>query len=165
MNSRNKVGFAYVIEELNARGELLSREVAHNLMPKEATNYMLASSFKGGVQYNNWFAGLFSGNYAPSGNETMATFPADATEFTGYSGASRPQVVFGNPVNGRIDNAANLIELTFSEDVEVRGGFLATSSGKGATTGVLGSVVAFSSPKRPGVGGVLRLAVAQELVG
>lgn len=165
MNSRNKVGFAYVIEELNAQGVLLSREVVHNLMPKEATNYMLAASFKGGVQYSNWFAGLFSGNYTPSGNETMATFPADATEFTGYNGASRPQVVFGTPANGRIDNAASLIELTFTEDVAVSGGFLATSSGKGATTGILGSVVAFSSPKRPGVGGVLRLAVAQELVG
>ena len=92
----------------------------------------------------------------------MATLPSMAQEFTGYGGAGRPAIVFGPVANGRVDNMTSPIELTFTQDVEVRGGFISNGSGKGSTSGLCASVVRFSSPKRPGVGGVLRILVAQE---
>ena len=163
MNAKVKAGFVYTVDIIR-NGKVVETETVHNLMPAEALNYLLSAGFKQGTQYATWYAGLFSGNYTPTGSETMATFPSSATEFTSYTNSSRPAVIFGSPANGQIDNSASLIELTFSDDTIVYGGFLASSSGKGATTGVLGSVVRFASPKQPGNGGILRISVAQQLI-
>ena len=123
---------------------------------------IFCKNIKQGPQFGQWFAGLFTGSYTPTGDETMATLPSMAQEFTGYEGAGRPAIVFGPVANGRVDNMASPIELTFTQDAEVRGGFISNGSGKGSTSGLCASVVRFSSPKRPGVGGVLRILVAQE---
>lgn len=164
MKDQTNVGFVYVVEAFDKHGRSLGRDVVRNKMPKEMLNYMLSTAFKGVPGHVQWYAGLYSGNYAPSGDETMQRLPAAAVEFTGYDGASRPQVMFGDAANARIDNSESLIELTFTQDVEIFGGFLATSAAKGATTGLCGSVVRFPAPKRPGIGGVMRVAVSQELV-
>ena len=162
MHEQCKGGFTYTVETLDKDGNLIDREQRHNVMPKEALNYVANAAFKQGPQFGQWFAGLFTGSYAPTGEETMATLPSMAQEFTGYEGAGRPAIVFGPAANGRVDNMASPIELTFTQDVEVRGGFISNGSGKGSTSGLCASVVRFSSPKRPGVGGVLRILVAQE---
>lgn len=163
MVSSGKPGFVYDIEVLDKNGTLLERERAYNVMPTEILDYMLSASFKQGAQFGQWYAGLFQGNYTPTGEETMATLPSLAQEFTGYSGAGRPAITFGAATAGRVDNTASPIELTFTQDVEVRGGFITNGSGKGSTSGLCASVVRFPTPKRPGVGGVVRIFVAQEL--
>lgn len=163
MHSKGEVGFIYEVETYDKHGKLLDREVLHNLMPKEATTYLLAAGFGGGSQHLSWYLGLFKGNYIPSVDDTMAELPAAATEFTAYAGTNRPQVALSAASSGQINNVANRIELTISSDDVLYGGFLASSSGKGATTGVLGSVVRFPSPKQPGEGGLLRVTVSNEL--
>lgn len=165
MYEQCKSGFTYTVEALDKDGNLLEREHVHNVMPKEILNYVVSASFKQGPQFGQWFAGLFSGNYTPTGNEQMNTFSSMAQEFTGYEGAGRPAITFGQAVDGRVDNTAAPIELTFTQDVEVRGGFVTNGSGKGSNSGLCASVVRFASPKRPGVGGVLRIHVAQEFIG
>lgn len=162
MESKGKCGFVYTVEALDKDGNLLERERVHNVMPVEVLNYIVSAAFKQGPQFGQWYAGLYQGSYAPTGQEEMATFPSMAQEFTGYEGAGRPAIVFGPVANGRVDNMASPIELTFTQDVEVRGGFVTNGSGKGSTSGLCASVVRFSSPKRPGVGGVLRIYIAQE---
>lgn len=165
MIERARCGFAYTIEAFDRFGNPVGEvETSFNKMPIEFLNYMLSAAHKKGTQHNNWYAGLYIGDYTPVGNESMSTLPSVAQEFTGYSGASRPSVLFGSPVNGRIDNAANMIELTFNQDVAVRGGFLTNSQGKGATSGICASVVKFTSPRQPGIGGILRISVGQELI-
>ncbi len=166
MDSATKMGFTYEVQAFDRHGQPVGdKEVIHNKMPVEFLDYMLAAAHKGGTQFTDWYVGLYSGNYNPTGTETMATLPAQCDEFTGYDGAMRPKAVFGTPAGGRLDNSTNMIELTFTQDVAVRGGFLATGQGKGATTGLCASVVKFNSPKSPGVGGVLRIVVGQELIG
>ena len=166
MNNQTKVGFTYEVQAFDCHGNPVGeKEIVLNKMPTEFMDYMLNAAHKGGTQFTDWYAGLYSGNYTPNGTETMAMLPSTCTEFTGYEGTMRPQVVLGNASGGRIDNSTNVIELTFTQDVAVYGGFLATSQGKGATTGICASVVKFNSPKSPGVGGVLRIVVGQELIG
>lgn len=165
VTSSQKAGFIYRIETLDKDGNLLDVETKHNRMPKEILDYTISAAYKQGPQFSQWFVGLFKGNYTPTGDEKMATLPGMAQEFTGYDGALRPAAVFGNVVDGRIDNLTSPIELTFTQDEEVLGGFVTNGSGKGSTSGLCASVVRFSSPKRPGVGGVLRIFVSQELIG
>ncbi|NMG64380.1 hypothetical protein GPA19_05395 [Azoarcus indigens] len=163
MHSKGKVGFTYEVEAYDKHGRLLDREVVKNLMPTEATTYLLAAGFGGEGQHLSWYLGLFKGNYIPSVEDTMAELPAAATEFTAYAGTNRPQVTFSAAASGQINNVANRIELTINSDDVLYGGFLTSSSGKGATTGILGSVVRFASPKQPGEGGLLRVTVSNEL--
>lgn len=166
MRDQGQAGFIYTVEAFDRHGNPVGeKETVHNKMPVEFLDYMLNAAHKGGTQFTDWYVGLYSGNYSPTGNETMATLPSACNEFTGYDGAMRPKAVFGNVVNGRLDNQDNLIELTFTQDVAVRGGFLTAGQGKGATTGICASVVRFNSPRQPGVGGVLRISVGQELIG
>jgi hypothetical protein len=166
MNNMTKAGFTYTVEAFDKHGNPVGeKEVVTNKMPTEFLNYMLNAAHKGGTQFTSWYVGLYSGNYTPTGSETMVDLPTQANEFTGYGGALRPLVTFGTASGGRIDNSGALIELTFEQDVAVRGGFITSGSAKGGTSGLCASVVKFTSPKQPGVGGVLRIAVGQELIG
>lgn len=165
VSSSKKLGFTYRVEAYNKDGVLVDSEVQFNRMPLEILDYTMNAAYKQGPQFGQWYVGLFKGNYTPTGDEKMLTLPAAAQEFTGYNGSLRPAAVFGSVTNGRLDNTASPIELTFTQDEEVLGGFLTNGSGKGSTAGLCASIVRFSSPKRPGVGGVLRIYVSQELIG
>lgn len=163
-----KAGFVYDLEVFKRTPDgglaFVEREVIHNLIPREGIDYMLNASFRGGAQFTNWYTGLYSANYQPAPGSTAAALPGEALEITAYAAETRPQVIFGNPVNGRIDNTVNLIEIEFTQEVSVQGGFISSSSAKGSAVGLLASVVRFSSPKQIGVGGVIRLNVSQQII-
>lgn len=164
MKSEGNIGFEYIVEAFDASGNLLDSEVVHNLMPEEGCNHMLSVVAGLSSQAPGWWIGLYSGNYTPVPGDTAATFPASATEFTQYAGATRKAFSPGAPDNGTLDNVASKAEFEFTQDVAVTGGFLASASAKGATTGTLWSAVRFSSPKAPGVGGILRITAGIVLI-
>lgn len=157
-------GFDYLVEAIDKHGKVVSSETVKNLIPTEAATYLLQAGFGGGTQHASWYLGLFKGNYTPAPTDKMADIPAAASEFTDYEGTTRKQVTFSAAAGGAINNAAARIELNVTGDDPIYGGFLASSSGKGATTGVLGSIVRFASPKQPGAGGLLRVTVSNALL-
>ena len=164
MKSKAKSGFTYTVETYDAQGRLLDRDVVKNLMPIEGANHMLAVTAGIAAQAPSWWIGLYANNYTPVDLDTAATFPAAAGEFTQYNGTTRKQFIPGSPSNGTLDNGASKAEFVFTHDVTVYGGFIASASGKGATTGVLWSAVKFTSPKSPGVGGMLRITAGNIIV-
>lgn len=167
IQQKAKAGFVYDLEVFDRMpdGSLKSigREVCRNLIPREGIDYMHLASFLGGTQFSNWYVGLYSANYIPAPGSTAANLPGEALEVSAYVSETRPKVIFGNPTNGQIDNSMNMIEIEFTQEVTVQGGFISNSSAKGSTVGVLGSVVRFASPKQLGVGGVIRLYVSQQI--
>lgn len=164
MKSEGKIGFEYLVECFDASGTLIDSELVHNIMPEEGCNHMLAVTAGLVAQNPSWWIGLYKNNYTPVSGDKAATFPAAAGEFTDYEGTTRKQFIAAAPESGVLTNSASKAEFVFTQDVPVTGGFLASASGKGATTGILWSAVRFNSPKAPGVGGTLRVTAANLLV-
>ena len=159
-----KPSFLWTFTEKDESGNVLSVESVRNLIPTEGLNYILNAAFKGGAQYATLYAGLYEGNYTPIPGDTMAAFPAAATECTTYTSTTRPAVTFGTVASGNMDNLSNLVQFTGNADRTIYGGLLSTSSVKGGTTGVLCSVVRAPSTKNLSNGGRIEVALAFQFV-
>jgi hypothetical protein len=160
-----KPGFVWTIKEFDRDDNLVSQEVIHNLIPIEGLNYMLNSIFKQGVQFGDFYTGLYGSAYTPQPADTMATFPTVSTEVTAYSSATRPAVNLGTVANGNVDNLDDVTEFTGTTDgTTVRGAFISTSPAKGGTTGPLISAVRFPSPRTMNNGSRLEAAVVFQFI-
>jgi hypothetical protein len=160
----NHIGFVYYLECVSPDGEVRWQERWENLIPNEGRDYILNSALNGAAQLSTWYNGLYEGNYTPQATDTMATFVANATEITAYSGAARPVLVDDPLANGLFANTTTKAEFTFTADKTVRGGFISSGSLKGGTTGVLLSAVLGSSPKTVAAGEILRVTAGLSLV-
>jgi hypothetical protein len=156
MNSEMQGGFEYLIEVLKD-GVVIDSEVVRNVMPLQGANHILGVALAGASQVSSWYVGLYEGNYVPSGSETAALLPSTATECTAYSSATRAAWTPGSVANGTVNNSASKAEFTFTASKTVYGGFITSAPAKGATTGVLTSVVRFSSPRTLDTDSVLRV--------
>lgn len=151
-----EAGFSYLVEVVK-NGEVIETEICHNLLPIEGANHMVGVVFKGQSAVSQWYVGLFEGNFTPSVNDVAATLPSLATECASYSGATRVAFTPGAVAAGAVDNTAARAEFTFTAAKTVYGGFISSAPAKGATTGVLASLVRFSSPKTLDADSILRV--------
>jgi hypothetical protein len=156
MNEQIDAGFTYLVEVLKD-GVVVDSEVVHNLLPTEGINHLLNVTLRGGTQYATWYVGLFEGNYTPTASDTAAAFPGNATETTTYAETTRQTWTPGTVVSGVVDNSASTAQFTSNALKTVYGGFITSAPAKSATTGVLLSVVRFSTAKTFDVGSILRV--------
>jgi hypothetical protein len=156
INSAAKLGFTYTIETVR-NGVVVDTEVVHNIIPTEGINYLLNVGFKGGAQNATWYLGLYSGNYTATSADTMAAFPAAATESVAYAETARQTFTSGSVAVGSLDNSASVATFTSNAAQTIYGGFMSSSSVKAGTSGVLASVVRFGSPKVLGIGDLLKV--------
>jgi hypothetical protein len=164
MNTGGKSGFDFFVTVEHLDGSVSQRECVHNLMPDEGRDHVPGVIFKGALQVPNWYIGLYEGNYTPQPDVKASTIAALASECTTYSSAQRVAFVPGAVANGSVDNGANKAEFTMTAAKTVYGGFIASASPKGATTGVLISAVRFASPKVLAVGDKLNVVAVNSLV-
>lgn len=156
MHSHQKIGFSYVIETI-VGGLVVDAEEVHNLMPMEGLNHTLGVLLNNGVQASSWYIGIYEGNYTPTGSETAASIASAATETTAYAETTRVAFVGAAPLAGTMSNAASRAEFTLNADKTIYGGYMISSAAKGAVSGVLLSLVRFSSPKVLQAGSILRV--------
>ena len=159
-----KPGFIWTVESYSRDGELLDSETQHNLLPEQGLNHWIGVLLNKSPQVPTWYIGLYSGNYTPVPGDTAATFPVDASEFTAYPGPTRPVFNPGHVVGGECNNYASPVEIVMSADATLYGGFLISSSGKGALSGTLLSAVKFPSPRIRETGETLRIKVGVGLI-
>jgi hypothetical protein len=158
-------GFVWTFEVVDKEtGEVRDSETVHNLMPTEGLNHMLATELKGGAQVANWYVGVYEGAYTPVSTDTMATFPANATECTTYASVTRPALTLGAIAAGAVDNYAATSDFDFNATKTIYGGFVSSSSAKGGTSGFLLSAVRLASPKFADDTSTLRAKVAFSMV-
>jgi hypothetical protein len=162
MNTKLHGGFKYLIEVLKD-GVVVDSEEVYNLMPTEGVNHMLGVTLVGASQVTTWYAGLYEGNYTPVIGDTAALLPSLAVECTTYVGTTRKTWTPGSVAAGVVDNSAARAEFEFNATKTVYGGFLSSAPAKGATTGVLISVVRFSSPRVLDSGSILRVTAGMTL--
>ena len=152
-----KAGFTYTLETVK-NGQVIDKEVVHNLIPVEGINYLINTGLKAGAAFPAFYVGLFEGAYTPLPADTMATFPAAATELVAYAETTRRALVLGAVSAGAVDNVASKAEFTGTTNGKLaHGGFICSAPAKGAATGVLISAVRFTSPKTLDAGTVLRV--------
>lgn len=137
------------VEGLEQRGDsvVLSIEDVTNLIPTEGLNYMLGASLTGVAQTSAWFIALFEGNYTPVAGVTAATFPANATESTAYTEATRVAWVAGVIAAGSVSNTASKAVFTMNATKSIYGIAQTSISAKSAVTGTLVSVARFDAVK------------------
>ncbi|MNV57580.1 hypothetical protein D3C71_1499190 [compost metagenome] len=164
MNTGGKSGFDFFVEVVHPDGRVSQRERVHNLMPDEGRDHGTGVIFKAALQVPTWYIGLFEGNYTPQPDVKASTIAAQASECTTYSAAQRVAFVPGAVANGSVDNGANKAEFVMTAAKTVYGGFIASASPKGATTGVLISAVRFTSPKVLDVGDKLNVVAVNSLL-
>ncbi len=140
-------GFLYTIECVDKDGNVKWTEEVHNIIPTEAQNYFITASITGGTRYTTWYVGIYANNYAPVASDTMTTFAASAAEVTTYAESARPAFTPGSVASGLVTNYDSPAEFTLNADATVRGGFIASSSSKGGTTGLLLSAALFASAR------------------
>lgn len=158
-----KGGFIWTFDWIK-RGVIVDREVIRNLWPTEGVNHMLNAEFKGGPQVTTWYLALFEGNYTPTIADLASTFPALATECTTYAETTRRAWVSGTVIAGSLNNTASRAEFTSTADRTIYGGFMSSASAKGSVSGVLASIVRFSSPRAFSVDTVLRVSAGMTLI-
>jgi len=156
-------GFLYTIECIDKDGNVKWTEEVHNIIPTDAQNYFITASITGGTRYTTWYVGIYTNNYAPVASDTMATFAASASEVTTYDESARPTFTPGSVASGLVTNYDNAAEFTLNADATVRGGFIASSSTKGGTTGLLLSAALFASARSVLNGEGLRVKAGMQL--
>ena len=147
MNNQAEAGFTYLVEVIDAHGNVTDSEIVHNLMPTEGLNHVLSVLLKAGSQVTQWYVGAYENSYTPVAGDTMAAFPAAAGETTAYAAATRPAFTPGTVAAGAVDNSAAKADFVFNATKSIVGGFVSSASAKGSTAGVLLSAVRFATPK------------------
>lgn len=162
---KGHIGFVYVMECVGKDGRVKWRAREENLIPNQGRDYILTSSLLSGAQLPSWYIGLYETAYAPVASETLLTLLANVTESTDYTslGSLRLELTPSALSNGVFSNIDSPAEFEFTAAKTVHGGFIASSSGQGATAGTLLSVVANSSPKPVEAGEILRVTAGLSL--
>lgn len=162
MNSYAKAGFRYDFEQIRD-GVVVDQWSENNLMPTDGIDYILGAAILGAAQVSQWHLVPYEGAYTPLPTDDAANLPADATECTTYSGATRPLLVLAANGPGVVDNSASRAELTFTAAKTVHGVFISSNPAKGSTTGVVPSAVRFASPKTVASGDILRVRTGLQI--
>lgn len=112
-----------------------------------ALNMVLPPTGGYATPVSQWYIAPFSGDYTPDAGLTAATFPAVATEFTGYAGTRLPLNIAAaatTPSTGNIDNEALLV---LTAPGSIYGATIVSASARGAITGKALAAVRMDNPK------------------
>ena len=140
-------------------GAVIDEFDVHNLIVNQGLDHILGVQFSGVAQIQSWFLAPFTNNYAPVAADTAATISGNAGETQAYTGSTR-QPYTGVEGGQQMTNAASPASFTFTAALQIYGAFLISSSGFGATTGILFAAAQFTTPKSVAINDVLALTYA-----
>lgn len=163
-DSFNPVGkFKYQL--LDALGKPLTDElIAPNGITTIAKNDIFNVYFNAGTQPTaaNWSLGLIDNStFTAISNSDLISSHTGWTEFTGYKRSddnttNRATWGQGSASSAQITNASQ-VTFTFTASGSVTGIFVASSTAKSATTGILWSTALFAAPLAVAIDDILRV--------
>lgn len=127
--------------------------------PIEARNHIMDVVLRNGTKVPTWYVMLYEGNYTPQDSDTAANIGSRATEITAYSEATRPELVENAPVNGEINNAGALAQVTMTATKTIRGLAIVSSGGKGTGTGILLAIQKLATPVTYNAGDIVKVPI------
>ena len=157
LEARTYFSGRYGFEVLNEHGDVLRAFDFHNANPLAAIDDILSVYLASGAQKLLWYFGIINNSPTPSlsTNDTAASH-AGWSEFTNYTQATRQAWTPGS-VSGQ--SVTNPTSASFTMDTgggALYGAFIASSSTKSGTAGILFSTGAFPSVQTLSVGQILR---------
>lgn len=153
MNENLKVKGKFTITHLTKDREVVGVYEFENLVVDSGLNYILRLVAK--QPQSDLYVGLFSGNYTPVAGDTLDTFPASASEFTGYSEASRPLWSVAIPTGLTLTNTSAKAEFNVTSSGDIYGAFISTSPSKNGTVGTLYAAKKMTAAKAVTAGDIL----------
>ena len=150
------LGFRHELEIYDKKtGIVISREVKLNRIPQVGIDFLIQAPFGDVAPIPNFYCGLFRNNVLPAEGMTAADIPSVLGEFTEYSEATRPEWLRVYNDAGSYYNTDAKAEFTATAERDITGSFIVSNPVKGSNTGLLLSVVRFStvkeiSPEHPG---------------
>jgi hypothetical protein len=142
------LGFRHELQIFDiATGKLIDSEVKFNRIPQAGLDFLIQSPFGVVAPIPSFYCALYSNNFLADGNTSAADLPGAMGEFTAYSEATRPAWVHAYNGAGALDNAASKAIFTPTADGVAYGSVIIANPTKGATTGLLLSVVRYSTIK------------------
>lgn len=133
-----------------------------NLVVTAGKNDILSHEFTGSAYTAAWYLGLVDGASTPTfaAADTLASH-AGWTENTSYSQSARPTLAFAAASGGSIA-LSSAAQFSINAAATIAGGFFATNSTKGGTTGTLYSAGAFTGGnKTAGNGDTINCSATQ----
>lgn len=147
------LGFRHELQIFDkATGELVDSEVAYNRIPQAGIDYLIQTPFGDVAPVTTWYCGLFRNNFLADAGTSAADIPSVMGEFVDYSEATRPLWDRAYNGAGTMDNSLSRAVFTPTVDRQVYGSFIVSNAAKGGSTGLLLSVVRFSTVKQVYVG-------------
>lgn len=105
----------------------------------------------GYAQITQWYIAPYSGDYTPTADLTAATFPATATEFTGYTAATRQALAIASAATvastGNTGSPAQIVMNATGGPFNIYGAAIVSASAKSAVTGVGFAAVRLDNPR------------------
>lgn len=142
------LGFRHELEIIDlATGEVIDREVKYNRIPQAGLDFLMLAPFGDTPSIGAFYCGLYRNNFVADGNTTAADIPANMGEFVDYSESTRP-LWNRDYAPGTLDNFASKARFTPTQDATIYGSFLCSNQAKGSGSGLLLSVVRFSTVKQ-----------------
>lgn len=141
------IGYGEYHGQLIRKGKVIDEWNDKNLVVYQGLNNMLGVFFNSQTQMNNWYLGLFEGNYTPVATDTGATIAANSTESIAYTASTRQAWTPASPSSQSITNSAARASFTFNATKTIYGAFLISTSVKNDTTGQLFSAAQFATAK------------------
>lgn len=143
------LGFRYELELTDkATGEVVDREVRYNRIPQAGIDFLIQAPFGDVPTVGTFHCFLFKNNFVASAGTTAADIPSAMGEFVDYSEATRPVWDRAYDGAGTLDNSGAKAAFTPTVDAVVYGAGIVSNSAKGSNTGLLLSVVRFSTTKQ-----------------
>lgn len=145
------LGGAFRTATCTAGGTFGPWQIDPNRVVNEGLVDILKVYFSGGAQQTAFYLAPYSGNVEPQAGWTAANFAANATEFEGYTSATRVQWMPTAPTTvASVGNSANVSAstLTLSTVANLYGiALIAGANTKSATTGKLVAASPFQTPR------------------
>lgn len=138
--------FKHELELFDRRtGQLVDRAVAFNRIPQLGMDFLMLAPFGVTPSIDLWYCGLFSENFVATAATKASDIPTTMREFTAYSEPGRPEWQYSYDGAGTLSNGGDKAVFTPTQDGNVYGSFIASSSEKGGTGGLLLSVARFDT--------------------
>ncbi len=130
-------------------GPLLWEDRNHNLIPTEGLNGAVTDIYKASAYTATWFVGLVDNAMFTAFDATDTAAQINGTnqwkEATYYAEAVRQTLTLGSVAGGLADNSASLATFTINGGGgTLNGAFIATSSTKTGTAGLIGGEATFN---------------------
>jgi hypothetical protein len=131
--------------DLHRNGKIIAHYDFPNGIVDEGINHILDVQFNEETQVTDWYIGLVDNSSwtAFADADTMASH-AGWIENEDYEEVTRPQWTVGEASERAVTNAVS-VDFSINDTVTIKGVFIASSSTKGGTSGVLWSTGAFGA--------------------